>query len=199
VNVPLSTNLFKSQEGGVLWRKNGERLPGSRQCDPGKKIPQSKKEKKMKAIKKYVLPLIVMLVMVFPTSAFAQSTAISVVGVGGYDLVSYHTGEKPQRGNGNHVAMHDGVTYLFTNEKNRKKFEANPEKFLPAYGGYCAYGVAVGKKFVSDPDVWEIVDGKLYLNLDNKVKGIWSKDIPGFIQTADEKWPKIKDHLPSEL
>lgn len=153
----------------------------------------------MKTIKKYVLPLIMMLVMAFPALALAQSTANSTVGVSGYDLVSYHTGEKPQRGNGNHVAVHDGVTYLFTNEKNKKKFEANPAKFLPAYGGYCAYGVAVGKKFVSDPDVWEIVDGTLYLNLDNKIKGIWIIDIPGYIRTADSNWPRIKDKLPSEL
>ncbi|MGH0031372.1 MAG: YHS domain-containing (seleno)protein, partial [Myxococcota bacterium] len=84
----------------------------------------------------------------------------------GYDVVSYFQGEKPLPGNGNHVATHDGVTYLFVNEANRSAFQADPERFVPAYGGYCAYGVAVGKKFVGDPNVWEIVDDRLYLNLD---------------------------------
>ena len=153
----------------------------------------------MKTIKEHVLPLIIVLVMAFPALALADSTAYSTVGVGGYDLVSYRTGEKPQIGNGNHLVVHDGVTYLFTSKRNMKKFKANPAKFLPVYGGWCAYGVAVGKKFVGDPDVWEIVDGKLYLNLDNKIKGIWVKDIPGYIKTADAKWPKIKDKLPSTL
>lgn len=49
-------------------------------------------------------------------------------------------------------------------------FEVNPQKYLPAYGGYCAYGLGVGKKFVADPEVWKIVDGKLYLNLDKGIQ-----------------------------
>ncbi len=120
-------------------------------------------------------------------------------GASGYDLVSYHTGEKPLPGNGNHVAVHDGVTYQFVNEANREAFEKDPERYLPAYGGYCAYGVAVGKKFSGDPNVWEIVDGRLYLNLDNKIKGLWVKDIPGNIRKAEANWPAIQDKAASAL
>jgi len=58
-------------------------------------------------------------------------------------------------------------------------FEANPEKYIPAYGGYCAYGVAVGNKFIADPELWMIEDGKLYLNLDTDIQKKWLKDIPG--------------------
>lgn len=134
-----------------------------------------------------------------PVALLAADTAISIVGVSGYDLVSFHTGEKPVRGNGNHLAVHDGVTCLFVSEANRKQFEATPEKYLPAFGGYCAYGAAVGKKFVGDPDVWEIVDGRLYLKLDNKIKGLWVKDVPGHIAKANTNWPRIKDKLPSQL
>ena len=146
--------------------------------------------------------LIYILALVFtalPAMGLAAPPATSTVGVGGYDLVSYHTGEKPQRGNGNHVVVHEGVTYLFTGEVSRKAFMADPAKYLPAYGGYCAYGVAVGKKFVSDPDVWEIVDGRLYLNLDNKIKGLWVQDIPGHIKKADTAWPRIASKDPAEL
>ncbi len=127
-----------------------------------------------------------------PATALAADVAHSTTGVGGYDLVSYHTGEKPVRGNGNHVSVHDGVTYLFQNEANKEAFESDPARYLPAYGGFCAYGVAVGKKFVGDPDVWEVVDGRLYLNLDNKIKGLWTKDVPGNIAKADRNWVRIE-------
>jgi YHS domain-containing protein len=105
----------------------------------------------------------------------------SLVGVQGYDLVSYLTNGKPMRGNGNHTVEHHGATYQFKNKENKEAFAKDPHKYLPAYGGYCAYGVAVGKKFVGDPHVWKIVDNKLYLNLDNKIQGIWNKDISGNI------------------
>ena len=123
----------------------------------------------------------------------------SIVGVQGYDLVSYRTNAKPLRGNGNHIVEHHGITYLFVNKENQEKFANDPHKYLPAYGGYCAYGVAVGKKFVGDPDVWKVVDGKLYLNLDNKIQGIWSKDISGNIMKAETNWTKIKDQSPADL
>lgn len=123
----------------------------------------------------------------------------SVTGVGGYDLVSYHTGEKPLPGNGNHVSEVDGVTYLFVNADNKRTFDRDPERYLPAFGGYCAYGVAVEKKFVGDPNVWEVVDGRLYLNLDNKIKGLWVKDVAGNIRKANRNWPRIRDQHPSKL
>ena len=95
--------------------------------------------------------------------------------------------------------MNDGVTYLFSSEENKQAFEKNPEKYLPAYGGWCAFGVSVGKKFSADPEVWEIVDGKLYMNLDPSIKIMWREDIPGNIKKADKYWPKMKDKAPSEL
>lgn len=135
------------------------------------------------------------------TTAVAAVTgpAFSTVGVAGYDLVSYQTGKKPVRGNGNHVVVHDGVTYLFSSEENRTAFAESPDKYLPAYGGYCAFGVAVNKKFVGDPDVWEIVDGRLYLNLDNGIKQKWATDIPGYIAKANANWKRIRDRDPSDL
>lgn len=123
----------------------------------------------------------------------------SVVGVGGYDLVSYQTSKKPLQGNGNHVVQHQGVNYLFSSKGNAKKFDANKEKYLPAYGGYCAFGASVGKKFIADPTVWEVVDGKLYMNLDNGIKTLWVKDIPGNINKANKNWPDIKDVAAADL
>ena len=133
------------------------------------------------------------------TAALAAAPQDSLVGAGGYDVVAYHSEGMPVRGNGNHVVVHQGATYLFANDDNREAFAANPERYAPAYGGYCAYGVAVGKKFVGDPEVWKIVDGKLYLNLDEKIQRTWEKDVPGNIAKAEKQWPQIEDKLPSEL
>lgn len=123
----------------------------------------------------------------------------SVVGVAGYDLVSYQTGKKPVQGNGNHVVQHKGVNYLFSSKANAAAFTANKEKYLPGYGGYCAFGASVGKKFIGDPTVWEIVDNKLYFNLDNSIKTMWVKDIPGNLKKANKNWPKIKEVAASDL
>ena len=70
----------------------------------------------------------------------------STVAAGGYDVVAYHTLGKAVRGSGNHVATHGGATYLFDSDEHKTRFEQNPGQFVPAYGGYCAYGVAVGDR-----------------------------------------------------
>lgn len=78
-------------------------------------------------------------------------------------------------------------------------FEADPAKYAPQYGGYCAFGLAQGYKFDGDPQVWKIVDDKLYLNLSSKVSTIWQQDVPGNIENADAKWQMVKDADPSDL
>lgn len=153
----------------------------------------------MKELKPYLSVVFVGLLVLVTLSVKAAGVANSVTAIGGYDAVSYHTGKKPLRGNGNYLAVHDGVTYLFANKQNQQTFEANPEKYVPAYGGYCAFGVSVGKKFVGDPEVWRVVNGRLYLNLDAGIQDSWLKDVPGRIKTADKKWTKIKDKDPAEL
>jgi len=137
--------------------------------------------------------------MISVQSVFAGDHKINTVGINGYDVVTYHTAKKPLRGNGNYVKEYKGVTYLFASEENKNEFEKSPEKYLPAYGGWCAYGVSVGKKFSADPEIWEIVDGKLYLNLDNSIKKLWIKDITGNVKKADKQWASIKDKSPAEL
>src|SRR5215510_13797542 len=128
-----------------------------------------------------------------------SAVANSTTGISGYDAVAYFTEGKPTRGNGHHVSVFDGVTYLFASEENKKTFEANPKKYIPAYGGYCAFGVTEKKKFVADPEAWKIVDGKLYLNLDKDVQAEWGKDVSGNIRKADSIWHGIKDTPPSDL
>ena len=134
-----------------------------------------------------------------PLAAQADAPRDNVVGAGGYDLTSYFTQEKPERGNGHHVAVVDGVSYLFASDANKKTFEASPAKFLPQYGGYCAFGASINKKFIADPDVYDIVDGKLYFNLDSKIRGLWSADIPGKIKAGDANWKVIADKPAASL
>ncbi len=122
-----------------------------------------------------------------------QSSGYDLPAAGGYDLVSYHQESGPVRGTGFHKAVHDGVDYLFANEANKVAFEANPEKYLPAYNGYCAYGVAIGQKFNSDPTVYELVDGRLYLNLDRDIQKTWAEDIDGNIVKADQNWTELNN------
>lgn len=153
----------------------------------------------MKSKTPLLLAAITMLVAVVSTPAMANDYTHSTPGISGYDPVSYFTEGKPQRGSGYHVADHKGVSYAFVSEEHKEMFEANPEMYAPAYGGWCAYGVAVGKKFVTDPEVWKIVKGKLYLNLDRDIQSKWTKDIPGYIKTADPNWTEIRDKAPSDL
>ena len=153
----------------------------------------------MNRFKSIMFSLLVLAISFWAADSFAAGVENSTTGVLGYDLVSYHTEGKAVRGDGNNLVVVDGVTYLFTNEENKNAFEKEPEKYLPAYGGYCAYGVSVGKKFVGDPEAWKIVDGRLYLNLDKNIQKIWFEDIPGNIVKAEQNWPQIKDKDPSEL
>jgi len=153
----------------------------------------------MKKIQSIILVVLIVAASFLTVDSYAGGVENSTTGVLGYDLVSYHTEGKPVRGDGNNLVVVDDVTYLFTNEENKKAFEANPEKYLPAYGGYCAFGVSVNKKFVGDPEVWKIVDGTLYLNLDKNIQTEWKKDIPGNIVKANQNWPNIKDKAPADL
>ncbi|MCA9473233.1 MAG: YHS domain-containing protein [Nitrospirales bacterium] len=150
-------------------------------------------------ISKTLLSAVVLAIAVVVTPVFGQDFSKSTPGISGYDPVAYFTESKPVKGNGYHVADYQGVTYAFANEANKELFEANPEKYVPAYGGWCAYGVAVGKKFVADPQVWKIVKGRLYLNLDRNIQAKWNQDVPGYIKTADDNWKEIHDKAPSEL
>ena len=153
----------------------------------------------MKPFSNLAIGILMLAASIVSSQAWSGDIRHSTPGLGGYDPVSYFIEAKPARGSGYYVTVHDGVTYAFASEAHLKLFTANPQKYLPAYGGYCAYGVAVGKKFVTDPEVWKIVDGILYLNLDKGIQHKWEKDIPGHIRKANANWPDIKDKAPETL
>ena len=139
------------------------------------------------------------LLVIAATPVLAKDVTHSTPGISGYDPVAYFTESKPMKGSGYHVAEYQGVTYAFASKDHKEMFKDNPEKYVPAYGGYCAYGVAVGKKFVSDPEAWKVVDGTLYLNLDKDIQNKWLQDVPGYIKKSEANWKEIKDKAPSDL
>jgi YHS domain-containing protein len=129
-------------------------------------------------------------------SAWAQSTPslnldAQGVAVKGYDPVAYFTMSKPVKGSPNFSARHEGATYWFASAEHRSAFTAQPDKYVPQYGGYCAYGVSQGAKPDIDPTAFAVVDGKLYLNLNASVQSRWTKDAAGYIKAADEKWKTL--------
>ncbi len=111
----------------------------------------------------------------------------------GYDPIAYFTDGKPVVGSTQFTHRWNGAEWRFASAGNRDKFAAEPEKYAPQYGGFCAYGLAQGYKVKIEPDVWRIVDGKLYLNYDQSVQQTWVKDIPGHVAKADANWPKLRD------
>ncbi|MGR5063633.1 YHS domain-containing (seleno)protein [Photobacterium sp. DNB22_13_2] len=110
----------------------------------------------------------------------------------GYDPVAYFTDQQAQLGSSDYSAAYKGATYHFVDKQNMERFQANPTDYAPQYGGYCAFGVAMNKKFDTDPLAWKVVDGKLYLNLDKSVQKRWLEDTGGYITSADSNWTKIK-------
>lgn len=115
----------------------------------------------------------------------------------GYDPVAYFDlkqnplGERQPEavpGKAGITAEYNGATWAFASQENREKFLANPEKYAPGYDGHCAYGIAQGGKVPGNPNLWRIVDGKLYLNITPTVVGFWEKDIEGSLDQAEANW-----------
>ncbi len=101
------------------------------------------------------------------------------VAIKGYDSVAYFTDGKPVKGSRGFEYVWMGAKWHFSSAEHRDLFIENPEKYAPKYGGYCAYAISRGSVADIDPEAWNIVGGRLYLNLSKKIRDKWSKDIPG--------------------
>ncbi|WP_211242949.1 YHS domain-containing (seleno)protein [Sinimarinibacterium sp. CAU 1509] len=131
--------------------------------------------------------------------SLGYSAAGAPLAVHGYDPVSYFTDGKPMRGSDELTVVHDGAAYRFASAEHRDLFKANPARYAPQFGGYCAYGVSVGKKFDGDPMLWTIRDERLYLNLNPEIVAAFNKDVPGNIKKAEGKWQKIEHSAVKDL
>ena len=147
--------------------------------------------------------------LAFAVPAFAGDQYVDGTGfaVSGYDVVAYRSLDQapvgqsqPEgvRGRSDITAEYNGATWAFSTEENRDKFLENPAYYAPEYDGHCAYGVSRGGKVPANPNLWRIVDDKLYLNITDVVVGFFEEDIPGNINLAQGNWPKIEPTDASE-
>ena len=111
--------------------------------------------------------------------------------IDGTDSVAYFTEGRPVEGSPDFTHEWNGATWRFSSAANRDKFKAEPERYAPQYGGYCAWAVSQGYTASTEPDAWKIVDNKLYLNYNKGVQAQWEGDIPGNIAAADGNWPSV--------
>jgi len=147
------------------------------------------------------------MVAVLPQLAFAydesSTSALNLdkqgVAIKGFDPVAYFTDNTPTEGSSKFTYSYKGATYHFSNASNREAFKANPDKFTPQYGGFCAMGVALDKKLDGDPQAWRVVDNKLYLNVNKDVQKKWLEDVPGNIKKAETEWPQVRNKAPKDL
>ena len=106
----------------------------------------------------------------------------------GHDPVAFHVEGKPIKGEPTLAVKYQGYTYLFSSDVNKAMFEEQPEKYLPAYGGYCAYGVSLNVLAPVDIDTWEIITGRLHLQFSQATRQKFDENRDECIQQADENW-----------
>jgi YHS domain-containing protein len=128
-------------------------------------------------------------------SLFGQALNLDKNGVAiqGYDPVAFFTEKKPVKGKATLSSQSGGATYHFSSEANKKVFDAEPTKYIPQFGGFCAYGVAKGDKVKIEVDAFQIVDGRLLLQYDKKVRDLFTQDQKELLKKADANWPTVKD------
>ena len=114
------------------------------------------------------------------------------VAIKGYDPVAYFTPGKPTPGSPDISYEWDGARWQFADATHRELFLSDPEAYAPQYGGYCALGMTTGNRGETDPEVWAIVDGKLYLNYEKSGQDEWRQHQAANIAQADAQWAKLK-------
>jgi hypothetical protein len=126
------------------------------------------------------------------TSMFAGQlvnvSGASGIALDGYDPVAFFTLGKPTHGDPGISATLEGATYLFASKEHKRIFEADPRKYLPQFGGFCAYGAALNALFPVDINTWQVRDGKLYLNLNPTILKAFNQDFDGNVKKAQKNW-----------
>lgn len=155
------------------------------------KILEHKKNNLLNVSKKQILILFVALLS---ATTFAQAPKHSNlkdnVAIHGYDPVAYFESSKATEGKKEIYTDYNGAIYYFSSESNKALFEKNPSQYIPQFGGYCAYGMSEGYEAPIRPEAFTIVDNKLYLNYNLKVKEEWINDQQNRIQKANKNWNK---------
>ena len=151
-------------------------------------------------MKRFALAAVAALTLGLPAFAGEQFIDETGYAASGYDVVAYRSLTQAPVGEAQPAAVpgkaeitadYNGATFAFASEENRDMFLENPAHYAPQYDGHCAYGVSKGGKVPGNPNLWRIIDDKLYLNITKNVVGFWEEDIPGNITLAEGNWPEI--------
>lgn len=139
--------------------------------------------------------LIFVLSLIFSTQTFAVAPTFTAIfsseAIRGYDPVAYFTEDKAVEGSDEFTFEYNQATWLFSSKQNLDLFKADPTKYAPQYGGYCAYAVSQGSTASIKPELFTIVDGKLYLNYSDSINKKWRANKDNFIIGGDKNWPQL--------
>lgn len=139
--------------------------------------------------------LILTLAVIFSGSLLSKDINKSFFGnvaIEGYDPVAYFTEGTPVKGNSDFEYFFDDAKWRFSSAQNKKLFIDNPRKYIPQYGGYCAFAMNLGEKYKISPEYWSIHNGKLYLNYNSDVQEKWLKEKESMIENADKNWKSLE-------
>jgi len=166
--------------------------------------PGDRRRARLKDLTPMKLPTLALAAMLAATGAAVSPAAsaqaaddliytgrFSNTAVGGYDAVAYHTVGEAVRGSRDFTTQWNGATWRFSSQDTLDLFLADPQAYAPQYGGYCAWAMAEGYAAKGDPEIWALVDGKLYLNFNQEIQDRWEGDVPGFIAAADANYPDL--------
>jgi YHS domain-containing protein len=127
------------------------------------------------------------------------TTAGVPLGLHGVDAVALATIHDVSEGSSTHTVVVDGVAYYFASKDTARRFRQDPAQYLPQFGGFCAYAVALGRKFDGDPRYADIVDGKLYLFVNEEIYHKYKADQANVLRKAARTWPSIQHTAVSAL
>jgi len=131
---------------------------------------------------------VLLLLLIWSGDCNASTSPQNGVAIKGYDTVAYFKAGKAVKGSASFTFPWHDMTWQFSTKENRDLFAASPDKYAPQYDGWCAWAMTESRLAVTDPEVWKIVDGKLYLNCSQAAYEKWSRDIPSHIKEADAIW-----------
>jgi YHS domain-containing protein len=117
------------------------------------------------------------------------------IALGGFDVVAFHRDEV-KKGKPEYTFIHDGVRWWFSSQANLDVFQESPDRYLPAYGGYCAYGLSLGYKAPTVPYAYSLRNGRLYFNFSKYVQARWEEGIEDRIRRANDFWPEVQNDAP---
>jgi YHS domain-containing protein len=138
-----------------------------------------------------VCSALVLATLIAPSARASDVNQTDGLALRGFDPVAYFTQNKAVKGEPRWTVMYRGVTYEFASKEDQAAFQANPEKYVPQYGGFCAFAASVGVKADADPQEFVVDNGKLYVNNNPKAQKLFKDNVGGNIEKADHNWPDV--------